>query len=195
MKNIKKICFGFMALVVVIYFCFCIIVHLSYKSNLNNLVSNENTIYTSNLGTATDDIIVIEKVDKNEIIFRKVGNLDVAPFNLAKIPIVKSEYTFFVSNPSASTYSEKRTRMEIGDRINEDIFIVKDFFINEVNDKNFGFHYCYFGYCTDASQLNDVKQFCLKYNLDKGFVFMFISYENPDFDDTTLKTLSISLDN
>lgn len=48
--------------------------------------------------------------------------------------------------------------------------------------------------CTQF-QLNDVKQFCLKYNLDKGFVFMFISYENPDFDDTTLKTLSISLDN
>ncbi len=195
MKKIKKICFVFMAFVVAIYFCFCIIVHLSYKTNLNNLLSNENIIYTSNLGTATDDIIVIEEADKNKIIFRKVGDLDVAPFNLAKIPIVKSEYTFFVSNPLASTYGEKRTRVEIGDRINEDIFIVKDFFINEVNDINFGFHYCYFGYCTDTSQLNDVKQFRLKYNLDKGFVFVFISYENPDFDDTTLKTLSLSLKN
>ena len=74
MKNIKKICFGFMALVVVIYFCFCIIVHLSYKSNLNNLVSNENTIYTSNLGTATDDIIVMA-IPHRKNLSRNAGNV------------------------------------------------------------------------------------------------------------------------
>ncbi|ABW19775.1 hypothetical protein [Alkaliphilus oremlandii] len=178
MKKVLK--YGFL---VIISMCFIlyIICFFSYNYRLEALTARGQKIYSVNLpmGGGIDDVFTVF-VDGEDVVFLRVTNRYMAPFELVGIPVVDFQYTYSFSNPQNSTYIGDGKEFALKDKLNGDIFIAKDFTLVGEEIALPKFEPYYFGYC-DSGEIDGVSKYEANYKVGNGYIFVFKEVENQGF--------------
>lgn len=168
--------------IVFIYLVICLFFLFSYNSTMEKLDPPEQRIYTSNLQTysKTDDIFSVYLTDNN-ILFRRISHIDLAPFEWVKVPKIQFEYNYCISEPKKSTHYEGDTAFEVF--LNEQSLIAKSYTVPDPEARKSGFNPYYFGFFEHATNLSGVDEFRFYHPLNNGYIFCFYATENPAFDE------------
>ncbi|WP_042473357.1 hypothetical protein [Bacillus ndiopicus] len=190
MKKAKKIVLFIAIGTLILYLLICIVCMVSYNHILKTLIPVEQVIYSGiqSTGGISDDRFIVYLDDEN-IVFRKITDVYISPSGVVKIPTIEYEYTYVLNDPAKSTVRERRKDYSLSDRVNDMIFIAKDYRIVGAEKGAAEFEGYYFGYRREGNPIDKVSKYAMIHEINEGYLFLFYAKENPDFDETVFDVI------
>ena len=183
------------------YIAVCLLISACYPVLRARLVPEENLLCWSDF-PHEDHTFVIYSEDQ-AVIFRTIENKFLLPFEKAKYPVIKQQYSFHTTDDTKTGYREGLKEVsvyevsEIAKTMNE-CFVVKDHYLKEywvIENLHKGFSMCsyYFGFYKNGDLLSKATQYAFHEPYENGYIFLFKGDENPYFSDREVPHMSLGL--